>query len=105
MQPDTSDVPGVTICDHTKACCCTKCVPQIHHRLQEKRGREAGYRNRMIGCGRPTLDVFLDEKYGTAYLEGWDKANRAHVAGLARERRLVVLTAQADDGDIRAETV
>lgn len=35
--------------------------------------------------------------------EGLDPDNRRHVAQLAREHRLVVLTAEADEGDIRVE--
>lgn len=76
MTTINEDVPGVTICDASKACCCRKCQPSMHPRVQEKRGREAGARNRRIGCGRPTLDVFRDEKYGEAYLAGWDEADR-----------------------------
>lgn len=35
--------------------------------------------------------------------EGLDPDNRRHVAELAREHKLVVLTAEADEGDIRSE--
>ena len=76
METNPNDVPGVTVCDHTKACCCTKCVPSMHASVQESRGRSNGYRNRTLGCGRPTLEAFRDERYGLAYLSGWDKADR-----------------------------
>ncbi len=35
--------------------------------------------------------------------ESLDPANRAHVGELARERKIVVLTAEATDGELRAE--